>query len=306
MSLKDTHLKKGAGSIKTVLLALVVMALWGSLFPMVKIGYSTLSINSASVASILLFAGVRFTVCGGVTLGISAARKDRIKENKGRVLTSILLIGLFSIVLHYAFTYIGLTTTDSSKTALIKQIGTLTYICSAPLFFKEETVTAKKLIGAGLGFIGILAINYTGNSISFSLGDLLILIAAACTVVSSIITKRTVNKASAFTITGVSQFSGGIVLLIAAFLLGGASMTLSGWGIAVFAYICTASTVAYLIWNYVLRSGTLSKMFVIKFAEPLFAAIFGALLLGEDILKPQYLLAFALIALGVLLASKEK
>lgn len=298
--------QKKTSNLKTLLTALLVMALWGSLFPMVKIGYSTLGIASDSIPSILLFAGVRFTLCGAVALGISGAKKDRIENDKGKVIANILLIGLFSIVLHYAFTYIGLTSTDSSKTALIKQVGTLVYICSAPLFFKDERITWRKLVGAAIGFLGILAINYTGNGISFSMGDVLILLASACTVVSSIVNKRTANKASAFMITGISQLSGGIVLIAAALIMGGATIAPTPQGIAVFAYICTASTVAYLLWNYVLRSGSLSKLFIIKFAEPLFACVFGALLLNENIFKLQYLLAFLLISAGIALASKEK
>ena len=47
-------------------------------------------------------------------------------------------------------------------------------------------------------------------------------------------------------------------------------------------------------------------MFIIKFAEPLFACIFGALLLNEDILKWQYLIAFILISTGIILGSVKK
>ena len=306
MNVRSKQNEKNKGGLLPLLTALLVMALWGSLFPMVKIGFSTLGIDSASIPSILLFAGIRFTLCGGVALGISAAKKDRIGENRGSIIGSVLLIGLFSIVLHYAFTYIGLSSTDSSKTALIKQVGSLAYVCAAPLFFRDEHISWRKLAGAAVGFLGILAINYTGNGISFSVGDILILLASACTVVSSIINKRTADKTSSFIITGVSQLSGGIVLIAAALIMGGASMSLSPEGIAAFAYICTASTIAYLLWNYVLRSGSLSKLLIIKFAEPLFACIFGALLLGENIFKVQYLLAFLLISAGIMLASKEK
>lgn len=47
---------------KTLLSALFVMFLWGSLFPMVKLGYSAYGIDTTG--DILLFAGIRFTVCG--------------------------------------------------------------------------------------------------------------------------------------------------------------------------------------------------------------------------------------------------
>ena len=46
-------------------------------------------------------------------------------------------------------------------------------------------------------------------------------------------------------------------------------------------------------------------MFIIKFAEPLFACLFGALFLGENILKWQYLIAFLLISFGIVLGNKS-
>ena len=59
------------------------------------------------------------------------------------------------IVLHYAFTYIGLATTDSAKTALIKQLGALLYVCFAFLFIKEEKFSVLKILGTLMGFGGI-------------------------------------------------------------------------------------------------------------------------------------------------------
>ena len=75
---------------------------------------------------------------------------------------------------------------------------------------------------------------------------------------------------------------------------------------AVFAYICTASISSYTIWYYVLKNNSLSKMFIIRFAEPLFACIFGAILLGENIFKIQYLLAFVLISVGIVLGNRSE
>ena len=74
----------------------------------------------------------------------------------------------------------------------------------------------------------------------------------------------------------------------------------------VFLYICTASICAYVLYSYILRTSSLSKMFIIKFAEPLFACVFGAILLGENIFKLQYLAAFILISLGIILGNKSE
>ena len=217
----------------------------------------------------------------------------------------ILLIGLFSIILHYAFTYIGLSSTDSSKTALIKQLGSLIYVCFAFLFFKNETYSIWKIIGAIVGFLGIVAINFNPDGISFSLGDILIILASVCTVVASILSKKTLESNSPFLITGISQFSGGVVLLLVSLVLGADFLNFNIKSFLVFAYICTASMIAYLLWNHILKTSELSNMFIIKFAEPMFACIFGAILLNENIFKWQYLIAFLLISAGIVLGNKK-
>ena len=115
-------------NLKTVLLALLPMALWGSLFPFIKIGYEVFQINTESIPDILVFASMRFSICGIIVCLIGAARKAPFSSNRKKYVSLIIISGMFSIVLHYAFTYIGLTMTDSSKTALLKQLGALFYI----------------------------------------------------------------------------------------------------------------------------------------------------------------------------------
>ena len=67
-----------------------------------------------------------------------------------------------------------------------------------------------------------------------------------------------------------------------------------------------ASIIGYCLWYYVVsKSAELSKLFVIKFSEPLFACVFGAIVLGEDIFKLQYLLAFVLISAGITIGNKN-
>jgi drug/metabolite transporter (DMT)-like permease len=286
---------------KTVWLALLTMLLWGSLFPMVKLGFSAYEVNST--ADILLFAGIRFVICGGV-ISIFAAIKD--KESycpiKGSILP-ILLSGIFAIVLHYGFTYLGLELTDSSKTALIKQVGALFYVCFSFLFIKEDTPTVKKIVAAAVGFLGIVVLNISSEGVSFSVGDLLILCASFCTVFSNVISKKVFVKVSPITSTGISQLFGGIVLLAVGFAMGGNVHFKWDASLWIMTYICAASIVSYCIWFGIVKNGELSKLFIIKFAEPVFACIFSAVILGENILKWQYLISFALISAGILISN---
>ena len=293
-------------SLKTISLSLLVMALWGSLYPMVKIGYNAFDINSSSIPDILMFAGVRFVICGLIVCAYCLIKKEKIATQKGKNIFDIFIMGLFSIVLHYAFTYIGLSTTDSSKTALIKQLGALIYVCFAFLFFKNEKFSFLKIVGAVIGFGGIIAINYNPNGITFSVGDILIIAASVCLVIASIISKKSAEGNSPFWITGISQFTGGIILLIAALIMGADMPNFTLESIVVFLYICMASISGYTLWYYILKNNSLSKMFIVKFAEPLFACIFGAILLDENIFRIQYLLAFILISVGIVLGNRSE
>lgn len=106
------------------------------------------------------------------------------------------------------------------------------------------------------------------------------------------------------TSTRISQLFGGIVLLIVGKLLGGNfSFAFNNYAF-IMVYICIASIISYCIWFSVVKNGELSKLFIIKFVEPVFACLFGALILGENIFKIQYLLSFLLIATGIYVSNK--
>lgn len=288
-----------------ILLSLLVMACWGSLFPMIKIGYRAFRINASAIPDIMMFASLRFVISGLVVCVIALIKKEKLQSPKPKAVGNIVFVGLFAIVLHYICTYIGLSTTDSSKTALMKQLGVLFYVCFAFLFFKNEKFSVFKIVGAVTGFLGIIAINYSPDGISFSSGDIIIILASVCTVISSILSKKSVENNSPYWITGISQLSGGIILLIIAVILGGSIPVFTPFATLVFAYICAASITGYTLWYYVQKKEDLSILFIIKFAEPLFACLFGALLLGEDIFKIQYLAAFILICTGIIIGNKK-
>lgn len=296
--------KDSANPARALILALLVMFLWGSIFPSVKLGYKAYGI--VTLGDTLYFAGVRFTICGAIICLYSLIReKQNFRAVKGAILP-ILLSGLFAIILHYSFLYTGLQLTDSSKSAILKQVGPLFYVCFSFLFFKDDKLTVRKLVGAILGFAGIIAINTSADGVAFQVGDALVIGASFCTVFSNVVSKKLFQKVEPITATGCSQLFGGMILLSAGKVSGGQmSFTFdsSAW---IFGYICLASIFGYCIWFMIVKKGELSKLFIVKFAEPVFAAVCGAFLLGEDIFKVQYLAAFVLIALGIYVSQRKK
>mgnify|MGYP002766533490 CR=1 FL=1 len=295
---------KNSNVFTSIILPLIPMLLWGSLFPFIKIGYSTCNIDTSSIADILMFASVRFTFCGLIVCGGAFIKKEKLQSPEYKNILNIALMGVFAIVLHYSFTYVGLSLTDSSKTAILKQLGALLYVCFAFIFIKEERFSIYKIIGALVGFYGIIAINASSGGIKMTSGDVLIILASVCTVVANIMSKQFVEGNSPLWVTGVSQFTGGVILFVISVIMGGQFPIFSIKGLLTFAYICTASIIGYTVWYYVQKSADLSHLFMIKFAEPLFACVFGAILLGENIFKVQYLGAFVLISAGIILGNK--
>ena len=132
---------------------------------------------------------------------------------------------------------------------------------------------------------------------------MMIISASVCTVISMIISGSKVKSSSPLWITGISQLFGGSVLFAAAVFMGAEVPMFTIKSATVFIYICFASIVGYTLFYHVQRTTELSVLFIIKFAEPLFACIFSMFILGENIFKIQYLIAFWMISVGIVLGN---
>ena len=72
--------------IVVALVAMLCCALWGSAFPVIKIGYKFFNISGVDTASQILFAGVRFLIAGFLTILLGSIFADKFivikkKEN---------------------------------------------------------------------------------------------------------------------------------------------------------------------------------------------------------------------------------
>jgi drug/metabolite transporter (DMT)-like permease len=288
-------------------LALVTMFFWGSLFPMIKVGYQAFQLDTSSSANIMLFAGVRFIACGLVLVGSLGFQKKTMKPPRSAEIFPVLMIALFGYFLHYLCTYTGLSLIEGSKTAILKQVGSLFIICFAFLFRKEDKFSWKKLLSGVLGFASIVVVNLNaGGEFQFGIGDVLILAASFCSAISMIFAKNAYDKCDPMRVTAWAQLISGVMLTLTGVVFGG-SLGNPGWSaVGVFTYICFASCMGYTIWNNLVKYNDLTRLNEIKFTEPLFSAICSAILLSENILRLPYLFSFLLVAAGVYIGSEHK
>ena len=213
---------------------------------------------------------------------------------------SIGIIALTAYALHYTCTYIGVAHLESAKTGILKQTGTLFLVCFAFLFRREDRFTPSKLMGGLLGFAGIVAVNLNGFQLTISGWDGLILMASCCSVVSMIFSKNAYDRYDPLMVTAWAQLLGGLLLLAAGAACGGQPGRCSGAALWALGYICFASCMGYGLWNMLLGVNNLSRLNLIKFTETLFSALCAWALLGENILRIEYMAAFALICAGIL------
>jgi drug/metabolite transporter (DMT)-like permease len=308
LKLQENKMKPSVFSNKgvTIALAVLVSILWGTLFPTIKIGYKAFEIDSTDVASILLFAGIRFFLSGLLLVGGESVKKKRVALPQRDQFLPICLVGLLTVVLHYAFTYTGLSLAESSKSSVLKQIAFLIVPAIAFLFRKEDRCSPKKILAAVLGFLAVLTVNIEGLDLVFGAGEWLIILASFCSMIGQMVSKNVYDKHEPAHIVAYAQLFGGASLLISGFLFGGGLGKINLQSIGVLTYICLASIIANLLWNTLIKYNDMSRLAVLKSMDPLFASLFSALLLGENILRPTYLAAIALIILAITISNYKR
>ena len=308
MEKKNNILKK---PVFVCLLSLFCCMLWGSAFPAVKKGFHLFEIASDNTGSQLLFAGIRFAIAGMMVIIITSLISKKFLYPKKKSIGKVIIISLFQTVIQYFFYYIGLARTSGVKASVI--IGTsvfITLILSA-VVFKLENLTAKKIVGCIIGFIGVMIINMNGFSYDFSFtltGEGFILISTVASAFSSVIMKKFSKDDNPMMLSGWQFFIGGIILAIMGFSLGG-RITFSGAStVILMLYLAFISAAAYTLWSMLLKHNPVSEISVYGFTKQIFGVLLSAVFLGEvaEAMSINSLLSLILVCTGIFVVNYRK
>ena len=282
--------------------ALLCCALWGSASPAIKIGYQLLLVSG--VPSTILFAGVRFFMAGVITVLIySLARRKFLvpkKENIPRVLT----VSAFQTVIQYIFFYIGLANTTSVKGTIASGSSAFFCVLIASLVFKQEKLTAKKILACVLGFAGIIVVNLSGLTLTMNfLGDGFVILSTVSYAFSSVLMKRFSKHEDPVVISGYQFIVGGAFMIILGLSLGGEISLSSGGGIALLIYLAFLSAIAYALWGLLLKFNPVSRVSIFSFTTPIFGTVLSILLLpGTSGTSPiNIAITLVLVSAGIFL-----
>ena len=289
-------------------IALFCCSLWGSATPFIKVGYE-LILPVKNVPSTILFAGVRFTFAGVITVLIySIARRKFLypqKKNLGKVAT----VSAFQTVLQYLFFYVGLSNTSGVKATVLSGTAAFFSLLIASLIFRQEKFTLRKMIGCVLGFAGIIFVNLDGLDFTMNFtGDCFVLFSTIALAVSSVLMKRYSGAEDPVVISGYQFIMGGIVMMLVGLAFGGSIVVDGAVAVAVLTYLSFLSAVAYALWGLLLKHNPVTKVTIYNFMTPVMGVILSNLMLSEQngVSAMNLLITLILVSGGIIILNYKK
>ena len=306
--MKDKLKSKITNPIVVCAVAVFCCLLWGSAFPVIKIGYALLGVASDDYMSQILFAGIRFTFAGIFTVMIGSALSKSLVKVKKSGIYKIPVLALFQTILQYLFFYIGLAKTTGTKSSIIDSTSTFFSVIIAALILKQEKLTVKKVIGCLLGFAGVVIINLSNGSIDTNMtftGEGFIVISALSYAISSVMIKRFSKDDNPVALSGYQFVLGGVVMAAFGFAFGGRLSFSSIKSVILLIYLALLSAAAYTLWGILLKYNNVSRVTVFGFMTPVCGCILSALLLGESISGNaiKTVMALLLVCLGIFIVN---
>ena len=291
------------------ILAIICAVGWSMAYPLIKVGYGIFEISADDLGGKLLFAGVRFLLAGLLVSAFCVCRKTKLDLKVRKDISWLLLLALVNTALHYMFAYIGLSNNTSGRSTILDSMSGFFLIFLSTVFFADDKLNKRKVIGCVMGFAGIVLINVEpgGNffeNITFG-GDGMILLNALCGAFGGVITRVVSKKMNIMSATGYSMAIGGALLVLAGLCIGtSGAWNLQIGGIVVLTALVLISAVCFAIYNELLAVYPISEIAIYNALIPVLGVMFAALFLNEP-LKWQYFVAVLLVAAGICIVNKK-
>jgi len=288
-----------------LLVAIFCCLLWGSAVPALKLGYGLLAIAPSDTPSLLLFAGVRFSLAGALLLAYAALTGKPVGLTP-RTLGEVSLLGLVSTAGQYLFYYVGLAHSTGVKVSITTSSSTFFSVILAHWLYANDKLTGRRLLGCLLGFAGVVVVNLSGVGLDFGftlLGEGFILIAALLFSAAGIYGKRVSGHLDVTVMTGWQLGLGGLMLTLAGVATGGHLGAFGLEAVLLLAYLAALSAAAFALWAMLLKHNPVGSVAIFNCLIPVFGVTLSGLVLGESFLEWKNLAALALVSLGIWLAT---
>ncbi|WP_053366042.1 DMT family transporter [Bacillus sp. FJAT-27245] len=273
--------------------------IWGTSFMFIKILLKTL--GPAEVVFGRTFFGA------AMLLAIAFAVKKSLRPLTGLPHAKLIAIALANNVLPWLLISAGETKITSSLASIINATTPIWTLLIGFLFFSAK-LRKNQWIGAFIGFCGIFLLSDFGSN-TFGSGNLAGILmmsgAALCYGIGSHMTKKYASGVPIFELSLYTLAFSSVASFIAMLVTGlpDASVFFSLHNIGAFVGLgAVGSGIAYLIYYYLVQKGSPEFAALVTYLAPVFAIIWGAFLLGEEI-HLSMMLGLGIIFSGVYISS---
>ncbi|MGB5156776.1 DMT family transporter [Desulfobacterium sp. N47] len=292
-----------------MLIAFVCAMLWGSAFPLLKIGFSILNIEN-NTGGKLFFAAYRFLSAGIILFLVLLLCKKQLILPAGKDYLTLLLLGLLQTTIQYFFFYIGISNTTSMKASIITGSGSLFLAVSSHLWLKDDRLSPVKITGLILGFIGIIIVNFNHKQfgLDFRLsGEGFIILTSLSSISALFIVKKISLRIYPPLLSAYQLTMGGIVLFGIACLFEKPSVIeFSTELVLLLLYLSAATATAFSLWYMLIKHNKLTSIAVYRFLIPVCGAFLSAAVLDSESFTWLSILSLALVSYGMITTSREK
>jgi drug/metabolite transporter (DMT)-like permease len=279
---------------KAIILLILITMIWGGTFSLIKV------VLNHTTPMFLIFYRFFFAAIASIPFIIPGIKKLKLKS-----ILKLLLLGFFLWIAYIAQT-VGLKYTTPSNSAFITGL----YVVFTPifaLFLTKEKMTKTMFIAVIFAVMGIfLLAGLSLKEFSFNIGDLITVISAIAFALQIVLTSMFVKKEDIKLIASIQIYT--VLLLSAPFLSSTKQFNLPVWITLSIVFLGTvASFLAILAQTYSLKFIDPDRASILFTLEPIFAALFSLLFLGE-LLSLQEILGsmFVLLAMFIVVRNNKK
>jgi drug/metabolite transporter (DMT)-like permease len=291
-----------------ILLAILCTFLWGSAYPVIKLGYQVFGIQSNDSFLKLIFAGYRFLAAGIILMFIQKLMGKSIMPKSKTDFKSFMLLGSVYTLMQYVFLYIGMANATGVKSSILGSLSSFINIVLVHFIYKDDKLSPKKIIGCTIGFLSIIILNFQGGGLNGSfklMGDGFLILSALMGSIGSIYNKSIVKTNDVFVTTAWQLIFGSLMLIVIGKSAGGTLHIVSAGAGILLLYMALLSSVALVVWSTLYKYNKVGNITMYNFLTPIFGAILSALLLGETIFEFKNLAALILACTGIWIVNRK-
>ena len=214
------------------------------------------------------------------------------------------VMGALNNAIPFSLIFWGQTTIESGLAAILNSTTAFFGVVVAGLLLAEERITANKVVGAGLGFIGVAVIMGFDSLLQFdaqNIAQLAVLGAAFSYSLAGVWGRRYMADFSP-AVSALGMLVGSNLVLLPIVLLTdgvpGFSLSTGVWA-ALLTLAVLSTALAYLLYFSILALAGAANLLLVTLLIPPVAVGLGATFLGEAIGEQAYL-GFVLIVVGLI------